>query len=177
MRRQTYICRRFDLYTTNKNVMSSLGWPNKMWREMECKMQMELWDMTVLRHSVCSNMACMPSAIITWPRIHMPKPRSMRWLLKTMHWGKWVRCRWIQWWHKKPVFITLHGQPPGTSMESARLTLSIEKKKKSQSQSPASNINQPVPAHPAHQSVGHAVESGRPGPPNLCDVIHCGYRV
>ena len=36
---------------------------------------------------------------------------------------------------------------------------------KSQSQSPASNIKQPDPAHPARLTVGHAIESGRPASP------------
>ena len=33
--------------------------------EMDCKVQMERWDMTILGHSVCCRTACTPSAIAT----------------------------------------------------------------------------------------------------------------
>ena len=33
--------------------------------EMEYKVQMERWDMTMLGHSVCSNKACPPSVFVT----------------------------------------------------------------------------------------------------------------
>ena len=33
--------------------------------EIECKMQMERWDTTMLGHRVCSSMACTPSATAT----------------------------------------------------------------------------------------------------------------
>ena len=35
------------------------------WEEVECKVQNERWDMTMLGHSVCRSMACTPSEIAT----------------------------------------------------------------------------------------------------------------
>jgi len=45
------------------------------------------------------------------------------------------------------------------------LSIFRQEEKQSQSQSPASNINQPILAHSAGQSAGHSVESGRPARP------------
>ena len=57
-----------------------------------------------------------------------------------------------------PFSIALYGQPPGTPCSfSAR----HQDEEQSQSDSPAANINQPVPARSAGPSAGDTVESGR----------------
>ena len=93
--------------------------------DMECKVQMERWEMSVLSQRVCSSMAYTPSAIATWP--HKAKIKAQT-ILFTDDFpgqctGEWLRRRLTRW---RLYFIALHDQPPGTSMESASFTLFIK---------------------------------------------------
>ena len=97
---------------------------------MECKVHMERWNITML-----------PQCAVAWHvrskqlrhdliYIHQSQDQSAKHLghwriLRILHWWEMARHRRIRW--QKPFFITLHGQPPGTSMASARFTVFINK--------------------------------------------------